>query len=65
MRAQGRESLPAEEQKRKAPARPSDKVVSQILAQQDPQGRWVRKGWLDMQTFIRNMKALGDYLLAE
>lgn len=64
MRAQGRERLLAEEQKRKTPAKPADKIISQILAQQDPQGRWVQKGWLDMRTFIRNMKALGDYYLA-
>jgi len=61
--AQGREAFLANRQKHQGPAKPAGDVIAPILAQQDSQGRWLNKGWVDTRTFIRNMEALGDYLL--
>jgi hypothetical protein len=62
--AQGREAFLAG-RKNNRPAKPAENVIARILAQQDAQGRWLKKGWVDMRTFIRNMQALSDYLLTQ
>jgi hypothetical protein len=62
--AQGRKAFLATRQKNNGPTKPAENVIARILAQQDSQGRWLKEGWVDIRTFIRNMQALGDYLLA-
>ena len=61
--AQGREAFRAGRQQNNRPAKSAENVITRILAQQDAQGRWLNKGWVDMRTFIRNMQALSGYLL--
>ena len=63
MRASSREAFLADRRKNDGPAKPAENVIARIVAQQDSQGRWLQKGWVDTQTFIRNIQVLGDYLL--
>jgi len=66
----GRESLLAERQ-RKPSEREAARLmrdlaprVEAIIAALDPQGRWVEDGWIECQTFIKNIRTLADYLEA-
>jgi len=44
-----------------APA-PSTSRIGRILGEQDEQGRWMRGDWVDMRTFVVNMRMLAAYL---
>lgn len=44
---------------------PSTSRVARILEQQDERGRWTRGDWVDMRTFVINMRALSAYLEAD
>jgi len=35
-----------------------------VISSLDDKGRWVRKGYIEMRVFIRNIRLLCDYLEA-
>jgi hypothetical protein len=65
VRAEGRESFLARRRQRSSGSRPSPRNVANILAAQNPQGRWLENDWIEMRRFTANMRVLADYLRAE
>jgi hypothetical protein len=62
IRADGREKFLVRQNQQTARPIPSSRVVAEILAAQDSQGRWLANDWTDMRRFIANMQVLAHYL---
>jgi hypothetical protein len=44
---------------------PSESRINRILSAQDAKGRWLSNGWVDMRTFVSNIRLLSVSLEAE
>jgi hypothetical protein len=62
VRREGREQFLARQRERDARRTPSQTEISGILSQQDSQGRWLTKDWVQTRTFIANVKKMSDYV---